>query len=322
MLQKSITLVIPTFNEAQGIAHHLGIVLQQLDALANYRWRVLLVDDGSQDHTAETISALCAQHDSLELLCLTRNFGKEAALLAGLQEAVRLPDCNAVILMDSDLQHPPQLLPQMLALWEAQVEVVEAYKQHRGNNTLSNLFANSFYALFYYLSRIDLKNHSDFKLLDRKVAEAYVAMPERARFFRGLIGWMGFSSAQIPFAVPPRQYGQSSWSVWQLAKLSINAITSFSTAPLHIMTVLGVAFIGLSSLIGGIALYDKFTGTAVSGFTTVILLLLLIGGFLMLGLGMLGLYVAHIYHEVKHRPHYFTDFRRSKLKSQPPPLPH
>ncbi|MDM8547050.1 glycosyltransferase family 2 protein [Candidatus Venteria ishoeyi] len=315
-MKNKLSIVIPIFNEAEGIYPHISKLVQYIDEISDWKIDILLVDDGSKDTTVIEAKRLIKTYDQIELLCLTRNFGKEAAMFAGLQQAVsNTPD--AVIVMDSDLQHPPSLIPKMLNLWKQGIDVVEAYKTTRGDEgKLSHIFANSFYSLFHFLSKIELQNHSDFKLLDIKVVHAYLNLPERERFFRGLISWMGFSSAKIPFTVEPRLHGTSSWSITGLIKLSITAITSFSTAPLHIITGLGITFIILSVITGGIALYDKFMGIALSGFTTVILLLLLIGGFLMLGLGMLGVYVAHIYNEVKQRPHYLLNKKDTILKEK------
>jgi hypothetical protein len=186
----------------------------------------------------------------------------------------------------------------MLALWEQGIDVVEARKASRGQESLlSKLFANGFYQLFNLLAGMDIKNHSDFKLLDRKVVDAYCALPERKRFFRGLIAWMGFSSAHLFFHVPERQHGSSAWSKFKL----------------HLITLLGIACFCLSLVLGGIALHDKYTGIAVTGFTTVILLILLIGSFIMMGLGLLGMYIEQIFDEIKQRPIYLIDERKSHL---------
>jgi len=194
---------------------------------------------------------------------------------------------------------------------------VEACKVSRGKESyISRLMSNGFYHLFKVLADIDISNHSDFKLLDKKVVEAYCALPERKRFFRGLIHWMGFSTAQIPFEVPERQYGVSTWSYLRLFKLSLTAITIFSSIPLQIITLLGILTFNISLILSTIALYHKYTGVAVSGFTTVILLILFIGSALMIALGIIGNYIAHIYHEVKQRPSYLINWDKSHIKQK------
>jgi len=308
---KTISIVIPVLNEGAAIDRHLPIIFEHIEDIKEVKLRVLLVDDGSTDNTVEKLKKLCERYNTLNFICLNRNFGKEAAIHAGLQQS----DDDAVIVMDSDLQHPPQLIGKMIALWRQGIDVVEAYKVYRGKESyLSRLMAHSFYDLFGILSGMNIKNHSDFKLLDRKVVEAYCAMPEKKRFFRGIIHWLGFSSAQIPFEVPDRQHGVTTWSRFKLLKFSFTALTSFSTAPLQIITFLGVLCFIISFIIGSLALYHKYMGSAVSGFTTVILLILIIGSLLMIALGVIGIYIAHIYDEVKRRPDYLIDWKKSRIK--------
>ncbi|KHD11616.1 glycosyl transferase [Candidatus Thiomargarita nelsonii] len=310
MIKKTVTIVIPVFNEGGAIEKHLPVIFENIKEIKEINIGVLLVDDGSTDNTVEKLKKLCERYNTLNFICLNRNFGKEAAIHAGLQQS----HDDAVIVMDSDLQHPPQLIGKMIALWRQGIDVVEAYKVYRGKESyLSRLMAHRFYDLFGILSGMNIKNHSDFKLLDRKVVEAYCAMPEKKRFFRGIIHWLGFSSAQIPFEVPERQHGVTAWSRFKLFKFSFTALTSFSTAPLQIITFLGVLCFIISFIIGSLALYHKYMGSAVSGFTTVILLILIIGSLLMIALGVIGIYIAHIYDEVKRRPDYLIDWKRSHL---------
>ena len=309
MSQKSLTVVIPVYDEEQALSRNFEIILQHLDGIGEVKVDVLLVDDGSSDKTVEIAAGLCRRHDHVKLISLTRNFGKESAIHAGLDHAKG----DAVLVMDSDLQHPPQLIPRMVSIWLNGTSIVEAYKSTRGKESIfSNLLAGGFYRIFSTLSGMDLCNQSDFKLLDRKVVEAYKGLPECSRFFRGMVRWLGFPAVQIPFDVPQRRNGSSSWSRLSLARFSIAAITSYSAAPLQFVTLLGILTFLISSIFGSIALYDKLTGTAVSGFTTVILLILIIGSILMMSLGLLGIYIAKIYDETKARPSYVIDYRSSK----------
>lgn len=311
--QQRLTLVIPVYNEADGLRAHLQAILQAADALPLHS-RLLVVDDGSVDGTRALVGELCAARDDVALLALNRNFGKEAAILAGLAQALRDPGCAAVVVMDSDLQHPPALLAQMVELWRGGAAVVEAVKTARRTRSGPyRALANLFYRLFDRLTGLDLHNHSDFKLLDRTVVQAYLALPERTRFFRGLVGWMHYPAAQIPFEEPARTRGESKWDALRLLRLSWDSISSFTALPLQLVTLLGVITFVISLLLGAKALYDKLAGQALDGFTTVILLLLIIGSVLMFSLGLLGSYVARIYDEIKARPHYLVDRQASHL---------
>jgi dolichol-phosphate mannosyltransferase len=301
LAKNSVTVVIPVHNEEQAFAHNFEVILRHLDGLQEIEAGVLIVDDGSKDKTVEVVTKFCETRANVKLICLTRNFGKEAAIHAGLDNAPG----DAVIVMDSDLQHPPELIPRMIMLWREGASIVEAYKIARGRESLlSRLLANGFYGLFNTLSGMDLRNHCDYKLLDRQVADAYKALPERSRFFRGITSWLGFPAVQIPFKVQERQHGSSAWSRLRLFRFSLVAITSFSAAPLQFVTLFGMLTFIISALFGVIAIYDKFSGHAVSGFTTVILLILIIGSILMISLGLMGIYIAKIYDEVKGRPSY------------------
>ena len=255
----------------------------------------------SRDNTDGIVHRICEKLDNVKLLSFTRNFGKEAAIHAGLDHA----NGDAVIVMDSDLQHPPELISQMISRWIEGAFIVEAYKFSRGRESLINrLLANGFYKVFNNLSGMDLRNKCDFKLLDRKVVEAYKALPERGRFFRGIVHWLGFPAVRIPFEVPERVHGGTSWSRLRLASFSISAITSFSAKPLQFVTILGVLTLSISIIFSGIAVYDKITGHAVSGFTTVILLILIIGSIIMFSIGLMGIYISRIYEDIKSRPGY------------------
>ena len=308
MAKNSVTVVIPVYNEERAFAQNFAIILQRLSSLQDIKIDFLIVDDGSKDNTAEVVRKFCDQNARVKLICLTRNFGKESAIHAGIDHATG----DAVVVMDSDLQHPPELIFQMVSLWQGGTSIVEAYKKTRGRESLlSRMLANGFYGLFNSLSGMDLRNHSDFKLLDRQVVDAYKALPERSRFFRGIVNWLGFPTARVPFEVQARQHGSSAWSRLRLFRFSLVAITSFSAAPLQFVTLFGLLTFIISALFGAIAIYDKISGHAVSGFTTVILLILIIGSILMISLGLMGIYIARIYEEVKGRPGYIIKQTKS-----------
>lgn len=296
-----LSVVVPVYGEAAGIRAFVAELTAVLDGLGS-PYEVIVVDDGSSDGTWGVLEELAVSNARLRALRLSRNFGKEAALSAGLNVA----QGEAVVVMDGDLQHPPSLIPKMVRLWsEAGVEVVEAVKERRGSESVwSRWRAGIFYGLLDRLSGYDLRGASDFKLMDRRVVEAWRRMGERALFFRGMIAWLGFRHAQVQFTVLVRQSGASKWSLVTLVRLATNAVTSFSSFPLQLVTLAGGVFLVFSVVLGVQTLYQKFSGHAVDGFTTVILLLLIVGSLLMLSLGIIGSYIARIYEEVKGRPRY------------------
>jgi dolichol-phosphate mannosyltransferase len=245
---------------------------------------------------------------------LTRNFGKEAAISAGLAAS----HGRACLVIDADLQHPPDLIPQMVRLWrEEGWEVVEGIKSSRGRERQVNRWgAWVFYTLLSRLSGYHFLGASDFKLLDRKVVAAWQQMQERNTFFRGMIRWMGFRRIEVPFDVPERLDSMSRWSFFGLVRLAMIALTAFSSLPLQVVTILGSFFLGCSFFFALYALALYFAGKALPGFTTIILLELIIGGVLMVSLGIIGTYVARIYDEAKHRPRYLVASRLESLSLQ------
>jgi polyisoprenyl-phosphate glycosyltransferase len=298
----SVLLVIPVFNEDEVVYVNLQAIVAAAAVIEpEYSLRMLIVDDGSTDGTSQELVRFCAGEKRARWIGFTRNFGKEAAIHAGLDHA----DADAVIVMDSDLQHPPELIPQMLALWKKGLPVVEGWKSGRGKESFaSRVFAAAFYALFGYFSGLDLRGQSDFKLLDRSVVEEYRRLSERRRFFRGLVQWMNYPSARLPFVVPPRATGQTSWGRLRLLRYALDNLTSFSALPLQLVSWMGVLTLAVGFVIGGISLYKKWAGIALDGFTTVILMIVFASGMLMISLGIIGHYLARIYEELKLRPHY------------------
>jgi polyisoprenyl-phosphate glycosyltransferase len=296
--------VIPAYNEADLLPGTLDAVRRQLD-LIQISHEIIIVDDGSTDGTWDLLSRISGETPGIKGIRLSRNFGKESALTAGLAFASR----DAVIVMDGDGQHPPDLIPEMVRIWRQEaVDVVEGVKTGRGDEPfLSTLRARLFYWLMKRLTGMHLDNASDFKLIDRKVVNAHNSLSENARFFRGIISWLGFKRVQIPFSVRERTAGQSKWSLIQLIRLALRASTSFTSVPLHLITIMGTGTLIVSAILGIQTLYMKFSGTAVSGFTTVILLLLFIASVLMLSLGIIGIYISRIFEEVKGRPHFIIE---------------
>lgn len=298
--QRLLSIVIPSFNEQDNIPHTYNVIDNILNnALIPYE--LIFIDDGSEDLTFQRIQSLSDDHLHVKGIRFSRNFGKESAIFAGLEASTG--DC--CLIMDCDLQHPADLIPEMYRLWLTGYEVVEGIKISRGKeNPIHSLCANSFYRIISKFSGIDMANASDFKLLDRKAVEALLSMPERAPFFRALSSWIGFRTVTIPFHVNDREIGTSKWSAWKLVKYAIHNITSFSGIPLQFVTFLGWAMLLCSIGLGIQSLCRYFTGNALEGFTTVILLQLLIGSVLMISLGIIGHYISRIYDEIKARPRY------------------
>jgi polyisoprenyl-phosphate glycosyltransferase len=300
-LKPELSIIIPVYNEELHIADSLEVIAREASR-ATDRLELIVIDDGSRDRTWEQLQMAKQHLPPLHAIRLSRNFGKELALCAGLEHA----EGRAVIVMDGDLQHPPELIPEMVRIWrEEQKDVVECVKSGRSKESLQRKWGSGlFYSLLNRMSGFDLQGASDYKLLDRRVIHAWRQMGERATFFRGMTAWIGYNKAQLPFQVQPRSAGASRWGFVGLVKLAMNAIVSFSSMPLRAVTFTGLLFFLISIVVGAHTLYQKLTGTAVTGFTTVILLLLIIGSIILFSLGVIGEYIAAIYNEVKDRPRY------------------
>lgn len=295
-----LSIILPAYNEQDNIENAF-LTITQIVGQNNIPFEIIFVDDGSTDSTYTRIQNLSAQHTQIKGISFSRNFGKEAAIFAGLEAA----SGACCLVMDCDLQHPPALIPEMYRLWKEGFEVVEGIKTSRGKeNPLHTLCAKGFYHLISGATGIDMSRASDYKLLDRKAVDALLVLPERAPFFRALSSWVGFKTTCIPFEVQERTAGTSKWSLWSLTKYAIRNITSFSGIPLQMVTLLGWAMFLASIALGIQSLYRYFTGTAQEGFTTVILLQLMIGSVLMISLGIIGHYISRIYDEIKARPRY------------------
>jgi len=244
---------------------------------------------------------------------LSRNFGKEAALTLGLERC----DSDAVIIIDSDLQHPPSLIPAMIQEWENGADIVDGVKIKRQKESfLNKIMGMSFNKIISTLSGMDFADSSDYKLLDRKAINILNSIEEKNRFFRGLTNWIGLQHSKIEFKVEHRKSGKTKWNWFKLFQLSINAITSYSSKPLQIVTILGIISFIFSIILGVQTLWNKFFGGAVNGFTTVILIILILCSIIMLSMGILGIYLAKIYNEVKNRPLYVVDSLEDYKKNE------
>lgn len=295
-----LSVVLPSYNEEQNISNTVSVLSGLLEG-AGIDYELVFISDGSRDNTYQEIQEAAKENPRIKGAEFSRNFGKEASIFAGLQIALG----DAVVVMDCDLQHPPEVILQMWKLWQEGYEVVEGIKSSRGKEGLAHkLSAGLFYRIMSGLIKIDMNASSDFKLLDRKVVDVLTALPERNTFFRALSFWAGFRATSVKYEVQERKFGTSRWSTWSLMKYAIRNVTSFSTLPLQLVTVMGVVSILFSIILAVQTLVRFLTGTAVEGFTTVILLVLIIGGFIMISLGIIGHYIARIYEEVKGRPKF------------------
>ncbi len=301
-----VSIIMPAYNEGALITGSVETVKKILkDNGINYEF--VLVDDGSKDDTWHHLKELSDRDERVHSVRLSRNFGKEAALCAGLDEA----NGDAVVVIDSDLQHPPELIPEFVRIWrDEDVDVIEGVKADRGHEKGSyKLSANLFYNILLKVTHIDLRNASDFKLLDRKVVEAMKEMPEKITFFRGMSAWVGYERRQVPFEVRDRAEGKSKWTLKALFNLAVTSLTSYSSAPLKLIIWLGTIMFMVSVIVGIQTLVKYFMGNSMEGFPTVILLILFSGSIIMICLGFIGLYLDRIYHEIKGRPRYIISKR-------------
>jgi dolichol-phosphate mannosyltransferase len=293
-----VSVVLPVFNESAALRDTLPALLEVLRQIGK-PFEIVCVDDGSVDDTADRLDRAARDDGRVVPVLLSRRFGKEAALAAGLEVARG----RAVILMDADLQHPPSLLPMLLQRWEEGYEVVEAVRRTRGDEGAAHrAMARLFYGLIGRSIGRSFQGSTDFKLLDRQVVDALLLCRERNRFFRGLVAWVGFRVTQVPFDVPHRLAGRTKWSSLDLLAYSVRSLLAFTSLPLRIVAWSGLAMVMAGMALAVQTLYNYFSGHAVSGFTTVILVELILGGLILTSLGVLAFYIALIYDEQKARP--------------------
>jgi glycosyltransferase involved in cell wall biosynthesis len=302
----SIAIVVPAFNEAKTLRPFFDALAAVVAPLPD-QFELLVVDDGSSDRTWEEIQRLASPHLAVRAIRFSRNFGKEAAIAAGLESA----HADAVMVMDADLQHPPGLVPEIVEQWHRGAAIVQAIKTNRGpENLVYSAFSRLFYGVLRRLDVTSAENATDFCLLDAEVLQEWRRFRETGLFFRGMSAWLGFATARVPFEVPPRSDGRSRWTGLRLFRYALRSLTAFTSAPLHLVTVLGLVVLLCAVVLGTRALILKISGEVpIDGVTTIILLILFIGSCLMLGLGVIGEYVARIYDEVKGRPRYIVQDR-------------
>ena len=301
-----ITIIIPCYNE-QEVLHQLYARLQEvLRPVGDCAFTYLFINDGSRDATLELLRELQAAHSEVSYISFSRNFGKEAAMLAGLDYA----DADAVVIMDADLQHPPELIPEMIAAWHEGYDDVCAKRRDRSDEGyIKGKVTNVFYSIMQRLSRFRVqKNVGDFRLLDRRCVQALRLMREGQRYTKGLFTWVGYRKRELPFTVQPRAAGHTTWNYFSLLNLAIEGITSFTTFPLRVTTFLGVGVSMLALLYMFFVFFNAlFYGDPVAGYPTLLTVMLFLGGVQLLSLGIIGEYLGRVFNESKQRPIYLVD---------------
>lgn len=299
-----LSVVVPIFSEEKTIPLLLKKLNETIELL-NKSYEIILVDDRSTDNSWQLIKSLKNKYPKLRSLRLSKRFGKESALLAGIFAAKG----EIVITIDGDLQHPIELIPKLISLWNnGEVSIVEATRSMRPTESnLKRLLTKMYYKIFQSFTGLYLSNSTDFRLLDRSVVNTLTSLPERNLFLKGVVSWLGFKRKTIAFEPKERQHGKSGFTLFRLLNLSVLSLTAFSSAPLRIITLLGCFTAILSLALITQTLYIKFSGQALDGFTTVIICILIIGAVIMIALGIIGEYIARIFDEVKQRPQFIID---------------
>lgn len=303
---KKVTILIPCFNEEKSLPLLYPEIKQLMDEKSDYEWELLFVNDGSKDNTTSIIKALRTADKRISYVGLSRNFGKENAMLAGFDYATG--DC--MVIMDADLQDPPSLIPDMLQYWEEGYQDIYAKRANRGKESwLRKILSLLFYKILDKSTRFDiLQNVGDFRLLDRQCINTLRQLRETERYTKGLFCWIGFKKKEIVFNRGDRVAGESNWNFWGLLNLAIEGITSFTTSPLRFATVSGFV-IAFCAFLYALYFVSKtlIFGDPVQGFTTLIVITLFMGGIQLLTIGILGEYIGRIFNETKNRPVYIVD---------------
>ncbi len=297
----TLTVIIPAFNEGGNVERVTEKVYEVLKDKVNFE--ILFVDDGSKDDTWSKMSEMSKKYSFVRALKFSRNFGKEAAVYAGLLNAAG--ECAVVI--DSDLQHPPEKILDMYKEWQNGYKVVECVKSSRGKENGAHGFAaNMFYGIMSKLMNFDMANYSDFKLLDRKAINAILSMPEKNTFFRASSAWVGFKTTKVEFEVGEREDGESKWPIKSLIKYALNNIALFSNAPLQIVSVLSVICFIAGIVFGGISVY-RVMNDLNTQLMTILSAQCILSGSMLAGMGIMGFYMSKMFDEIKGRPKYLIE---------------
>ena len=304
-VKPKLSIIVPVLNEQSSVGPFIvrtRAVLEDMPA----HFEIVFIDDGSTDHTVATLLSKAEEDPRIAIVCLSRNFGKEAALSAGLDHA----SGDIIIPMDVDLQDPPELIPQLVEQWRHGYDVVYGIRTERKQDTaVKRLSAQYFYRLFNLVTHTKIpENAGDFRLLDRRVVEVLRRLPERNRFMKGLFAWVGFKSIGVPYQRPHRVTGQTKWSHFRLWNFALDGITGFSSVPLRLWTYIGIATSLFAFLFGSfIMLRVLLSGVDVPGYASLMVVILFLGGIQLISIGVIGEYLSRVYIEVKGRPVYIVD---------------
>lgn len=299
---KLLSIVVPCFNEEQNLEQlYKGLVNVLKNSSSNYE--IIFADDGSKDHTFDVIKKLAASDNHVSGISLSRNFGHQVAIMAGMQQSKG----DIVVMMDADLQHPPEVIPQLIAEYEKGFDIVNTKRlDTQGVGVMKKISSSLFYRLLNFLSNVRIEPSSaDFRLMTRKAVDAFLQLEEKDRFTRGLISWMGFKQSVVEYTAATRFAGDSKYTIKKMFRFGMDGITSFSTKPLRISFYMGliIFFIGLAYSV--YAIIQNVRGETVPGWTSILVSVLIIGGIQLLSIGIIGEYIARIFNETKARPLYF-----------------
>ena len=311
-----ISLIIPSYNEEKSIRPFYERTKKVFEKIKNSdentKYEFIFVNDGSEDSTWNEISKLAETYTNTVGVNFSRNFGKESAIMAGLKVAEG--DCCVVI--DCDLQHPPETILEMYNLWKKGYEIIDGVKADRGKESIFHKgSASLFYKIMSNAIGFDLRNGSDFKMLDRKVVNVLLSLTEYHVFFRGLTSWVGFNRISVEYKVEERKFGTTKWSTYSLIKYALKNISSFSTVPMQLVTYIGIVFLAFFLIVGIYTLISYILNNTVSGYATIVCLILIVGSCNLIGIGIVGYYVSKIFEQVQNRPSYIiSDLIKSKVK--------
>ena len=301
---KKVTILLPAYNEAESFSELRNCMQQVVSNNPEYDWEFLLINDGSTDHTLQRMKELQQQDDRYHYIDLSRNYGKEIAIMAGIDYA----QSDAVVIMDADMQHPIDVIPEMLKYWEEGFDDVYAQRQTSDESWLKRKTSKIYYKILQKSTNIPIqKDTGDFRLLDRKCIDALKEMRESDRNNKGMFSWIGFKKKGIFYEQRQRQHGKTKWSYYKLLNLALTGITSFTTTPLRFASIFGIivsllAFLYLAYIVIKTLIY----GDPVQGYPTLMVTILFLGGIQLIALGIIGEYLSHIFNETKKRPGYFV----------------
>lgn len=301
-MSKLISIIIPAYNEEKNIPI-IADAIAKVFYKSSYEYEIIFVDDGSTDDTSKVLNKLSKENSTIKYIFFSRNFGKDNALSAGLQKA----SGAAVVTIDADMQHPPEIMLQMIELWQQGNEVVYTFREDKNEyaGSVNKLGSSFFYKTINRLSDIELEDGTaDYRLIDRKVVDVLNGLPENDPFYRGLVKWVGFNQKSIPYTPNARNDGETKYSKKALVRLALRGITSFSTKPLNIAIYLGFIFSLLSLLYIPYVIVSVFNGWAISGWASIIVTIAFLGGLQLMILGIIGLYLGKLFMQSKQRPHY------------------